>query len=96
MRDPKLIQQSEPRIPDEWRRHYMARSIERLPADVTVAFDRIHQVQKDKDQLRDDLSTATNDLKFANLKIWILTGVALAQSGLLAWALKTIFDRLPK
>ena len=52
MRDQDLIDLACPRIPDEWRRKYLARSVESLPNDVTTAFDRIYKLEREKDQLR--------------------------------------------
>ena len=69
MHDPKLIDVSERRIPEEWRRKYMKRPLESLPADVTLAFDRVWQVEREKDQLRSDMQ---EKLRRANLKIWVM------------------------
>ena len=54
MRDQDLIDLALPRIPDEWRRKYLSRPIERLPADMNAAFDRIYKVEREKDQIRAD------------------------------------------
>jgi len=54
MRDQDLIDLACPRIPDEWRRKYLARSVASLPKDVTVAFDRMYTMEREKDQLRAD------------------------------------------
>lgn len=54
MRDQDLIDLACPRIPDEWRRKYLARSVESLPKDVTAAFDRLYKLEREKDQLRAD------------------------------------------
>lgn len=80
MRDPLLITNFEPRIPDEWRAKYLDRAVNRLPADLIVAFDRIHKLQREKDLIQADLITAKSDLADtkrkldrANLKIWFMS-----------------------
>lgn len=40
MRDRLLIDMLNQRIPDEWRRNYKQRGIEKLPGDVVIVFDR--------------------------------------------------------
>lgn len=69
VRDPLLIDEGEKRIPDEWRRRYEKRAIDKLPADVTKAFDRVWQVEREKDLLRSDMQ---RKLRRANWKIWIM------------------------
>lgn len=47
---PESLAQAEERIPVEWRQRYLQRAIDRLPADLTAAFDRIWQQQRALDQ----------------------------------------------
>jgi 5-methylthioribose kinase len=69
VRDPLLIDEGEKRIPDEWRQNYLKRSIEELPADVTKAFDRVWQVEREKDKLRADMQ---EKLRRAKRQIWVM------------------------
>ena len=69
MRDANLIDVNERRIPDEWRQKYLQRPLRELPADVIKAFDRVWQVEREKDQLRSDMQ---QKLRRANLKIWVM------------------------
>jgi hypothetical protein len=69
MHDPKLIDVADRRIPDEWRQKYLQRPLRELPADVTRAFDRVWQVEREKDQLRADMQ---QKLRRATQKIWLM------------------------
>lgn len=91
MRDPLLIDPQGQRIPDEWRRNFLLRPIERLPGDVLIAFDRIHTLQKEKDQLQSQLLETQGSLKQANLKIWIMS---LIVSPILAAVAKAIWAKI--
>lgn len=73
VRDPLLIDNQGRRIPEEWRRNYRHRSIDRLPDDLIVAFDRIHTLQKEKDEIQKELIETKRKLDRANLKIWIMS-----------------------
>jgi hypothetical protein len=52
MNDPKLIDPQEPRIPDEWRQRYQARSLGDLTKDVNelFAWKRTSGPEKDRVQ----------------------------------------------
>ena len=52
MQDPKLIDPQEPRIPDEWRQRYQARSLGDLTKDVNelFAWKRTSGPEKDRVQ----------------------------------------------
>ena len=70
MKDQDLIDLTAPRIPDEWRRKYLSRPIERLPADVCAAFDRIQKVEREKDSLRGDYQELRRNV---NVLYWIVS-----------------------
>jgi hypothetical protein len=93
MLDPKLIDPSKPRIPDEWRRIYMQRPIEKLPADVVYLFDEQHKLktnlQKDKTQIDKSLLDAQSKLRWARGLISLLL-VAMAGS----WAVTVLVVKL--
>ena len=79
MKDQDLIDLVSPRIPDEWRRKYLVRPIERLPADMNAAFDRIYKVEREKDQLRADLSGKLQNQRFSIVVLYLLSiGEAIA------------------
>lgn len=71
MRDPLFIDEGEKRIPDEWRSKYLNKAV--LPKDMTIAFDRIHTLQRDKDLLQSDLLNTRRELDGAKIKIWVLS-----------------------
>lgn len=92
MRDPLLIDEGDKRIPDEWRRRYLKRSIAELPADVVKAFDRLWAVEREKDKVAGDLIETQFKLRQANLKIWVMSLIVSPLIGegvkmLLHWAL---------
>ncbi len=94
MRDPQLIDPAEPRIPDEWRRAYLNRPIERLPRDVTLAFDRLWTIEREKDEMRGELLAAKDQLHWADLKIWILMLVVGGEGAIIGWLVKDFLARL--
>jgi hypothetical protein len=71
MCDPLLIDEGEKRIPDEWRARYLSQAVR--PKDMSVAFDRIHTLQRDKDSLLNDLLQTREQLNKAKTKIWVLS-----------------------
>lgn len=90
MRDTKLIDQDLPRLPDEWRQKYLQRSLERLPEDVTKAYDRIWDLQREKDEINGRLIAAEKALGWANLKIWILGGLVVGEGAIIGWLAKEL------
>lgn len=91
MRDPLLIDEGEKRIPDEWRRRYLKRSIAELPADVVKVFDRVWAVEREKDKVAGELIETQRKLRQANLKIWVMSLIVSPLIGegvkaLLHWA----------
>lgn len=70
VQDPLLITNSD--RPDTWRRAYLQRSVDKLPADVTIAFDKISKLQAEKDRLTAELAETKEKLKWANRKIWLM------------------------
>ena len=78
MHDPLLIDpfrddSVQPRLPEEWRKQYLKRQVDRLPQDVTVAFDRVEMRRRENNQLRQALLSTQKKLDRANLKIWVLS-----------------------
>lgn len=77
-RDPQLIDNLGNPIPlaertEELRDFYRNRAIDKLPSDVTKAFDRLWQVEREKDRLAAQLVNTQKKLRHANLKIWLLS-----------------------
>lgn len=54
MKDPNLIAMTD-RLPDDWRRVYLARPLEKLPADVTRAFDDLAILRREKDRMQREM-----------------------------------------
>lgn len=73
VKDPLLIDNQGRRIPEEWRRNYRHRSIDRLPDDLIIAFDRIHTLQGEKDKIQSELLETKEKLRRANQRIWIMS-----------------------
>lgn len=88
VRDAKLIDPQEPRIPDDWRRAYLNRPIERLPLDVTRAYDRIVKLEREKNLVQADLLQAQRSLDRADLKIWVLMLAVGAEGAVIGWLVK--------
>lgn len=94
MRDPKIIDTTKERIPDDWRRHYAMRPLEKLPQDVTQAFDRIWTLQREKDVINRDLGLAHRRLDSAGIKLWIM-GLFLAGEGaVILWLVDQVLKRI--
>jgi len=93
MPDPKVLDNAGPRIPDEWRREYRQRPPEKLANDVTLAFDRLWKMEREKDQLRADLTAI---VRYKNLKIWILGSLAASQTAIIAWLVNLIATHFTK
>lgn len=73
VKDPLLIDTQGRRIPEEWRRNYRKRSVDRLPDDLIVAFDRIYTLQGEKDKIQAELLETKEKLRRANQRIWIMS-----------------------
>jgi len=86
MQDPSLIETPATRIPDEWRRKYMQRPLEKLPADVVKLFDEQYvlnqRLRVERDRVQAAMLDCKSKLRFARGWIWVLT---LAMGG--SWAL---------
>ena len=76
MKDASLIDDALSRIPDEWRRKYLARSVESLPKDVTAAFDRIYKLEREKDQFRAEVAKA---MSRGEIWLFVLTLLSLGE-----------------
>jgi len=87
MRDPLLIDEGEKRIPDEWRTSYRAtyretfenRAPEKVSKDLVAAFDkiaesfdRIAELQKEKNLLLSEVIVTKKKLRWANRNIWLM------------------------
>ncbi|HZC23337.1 MAG TPA: hypothetical protein VE866_08360 [Candidatus Binatia bacterium] len=83
---PESLVQAEERLPVEWRQRYLQRAIDKLPADLTTAFDRIWQQQRaldQKEQRIQQLQKAARQQRWKNVLGLIaglgnLAGLALA------------------
>lgn len=89
MQDLKLIDPSSPRIPDDWRRKYLARPVE--PRDVTELFDRQHSLSREKDLIQAEMIGVKRRLRFATVMIWILTLALIGEGCAIGWLLKFVF-----
>jgi hypothetical protein len=92
VRDPKLIDPNEPRIPDSWRRLYLHRPLEKLPEDVTVLFDRQEKLSREKDLVQADLLQAQRGLDRADLRIWVLMGLMGLEACIIGWLVKAFLE----
>lgn len=72
MKDPNLIAMTD-RIPDDWRRMYMARPLEKLPADVTRAFDALAALQREKDRMQAEM-LATKRWSYLRFLLLLILG----------------------
>lgn len=78
---PESLAQAEERIPVEWRQRYLQRAIEKLPADLTAAFDRIWQQQRaldQKEQRIQELQKAARQQRRQNAVVLIASAGNLA------------------
>jgi hypothetical protein len=92
MQDPLLIPLAE--RTDMLRAAYKKRPVERLPEDVTRAFDRLARCERERDQLTNRIIGLERRLGLASLKIWILGGLVLAEGGVIAWLANELMRRL--
>jgi hypothetical protein len=92
------------RIPDEWRRKYMQRPLEKLPGDVVKLFDEQFalniRLRKERDEMNRKLLNAQSRLRFARGWIWVLT-LAMAGSwalifGMVKLWLEPILEKVPR
>jgi hypothetical protein len=87
---------AKPRLPEEWRKCYLVRPLERLPADVTQCFDRIHTLQREKDAINGALLRAHRQLGWANMKIWVLGLVVTGQGTVLIWMVNRLWEQMTR
>jgi hypothetical protein len=50
--------------------------------------------ERTPEQIQQDLIAAFDHIELLGVKIWILTGVVIAQTGVIAWLANQLFDRL--
>lgn len=101
MPDPNYIgQNSEPRLPEEWKAKYLARPLDKLPRDVNVAFDRIGAISREKDQIQNQLLQAQKDLRRANNRVKLIWGLFVGTWGgilaVLKWVVPMIVEAVVK
>ena len=100
MQDPNLIETPAVRIPDEWRRKYMQRPLEKLPGDVVKLFDEQFalniRLRKDRDEINRKLLDAQRKLR----RIWVLTlaviGSCALTVGIIVLWLWPILEKVPR
>ena len=104
MQDPKLIETPAVRIPDEWRRKYHQRPLEKLPGDVVKLFDEQYALSNrqrtERDAVNKKLLDSESRLRFARGWIWVLTLTIIGSWGLIfgmvkLW-LEPILERVPR
>lgn len=83
MHDPKLILPQEPRIPEEWRQRYQARSLGDLTKDVNELFAWKRTSGSEKDRMQKEILEAER-YGFASLIFAILAFLMVC--GLILWA----------
>lgn len=91
IKDPLLIDNHGLRIREEWRANYKQRAIDKLPGDLIIAFDRIHNLQREKEVLQAQLNEANRKLERANLRIWIMS---LIVSPIAAAILRALWNKI--
>jgi len=79
---------------DELRMAYKKRPLDRLPEDVTHAFDRLSSCERQRDKLQLEVLRLNRRLDSANLKLWILGSAVLAEAGVISWLASALFSRL--
>jgi hypothetical protein len=106
VRDERLIDITEdPLSPrEQYRAEYLKRPVERLPRDVTHAFDRLYRLERQNDELRRALldhqrDSAKQERSYHWLKIWawILAAAVTAEfaaiGGLTSWILDRVMTK---
>ena len=73
---------------------YSTRSPDELIRDVNVLHDFTRNLVREKTEMEIKLEQTRNRLKFANLKIWILTFVVGAEGAILGCLFKWFVERL--
>jgi len=79
---------------DLLRESYKRRPVERLPEDVTRAFDRLARCERERDRLANrviKLETAASSFR---TRIWALASVATSEFIIILWLAKELFRRL--
>ena len=100
MRDLDLIdnqgQPIEPaqRIPDTWRAKYLQRPVDRLPADVMKCFDRLWQVEREKDRIAANLAAAGKSLKWERRIRTVLIAVVTGEAVVIGWLVNVVSHML--
>ena len=94
-RDPQLIDNLGYPIPlaertEELRDFYRNRAIEKLPSDVTKAFDRLWHVEREKDELRSQLEAAKKALKWERWKSRLLIAVVTGEAIVIGWLVNVV------
>jgi hypothetical protein len=84
----------QPRIPEEWRRQYLRRPIDRLPGDIIKAFDQLELRRRDADKMKSQLIETRRMLGIADVKVWVLMGAVTAEGFVIAWLVKIVLARM--
>lgn len=98
MQDERLIGLTEdPLSPrDRWRAQYLSRPLDRLPKDVTHAFDRLYRLERQNDELRESLLEARQGQRRHMIWLGIVTAAAVAEFAVIGWFASVFLDRLMK
>jgi hypothetical protein len=88
--------QQRPRIPIEWRRAYLMRPLEKLPQDVTYAFDQLHQQRRETNTMNRALIETKRKLGIADVKVWVLMLVVTGEGVVIGWLAKIVLAHLAK
>jgi chemotaxis methyl-accepting protein methylase len=92
MQDPNYVPLAE--RTDSLRNEYKRRPVERLPEDLTRAFDRIARAERERDRLASrviKLETAASSFR---TRIWVLGAVAGAEFITIGWLANALLRRL--
>lgn len=98
MRDKDLITLAEdplgPR--DAWRAQYLKRPLDRLPKDVTHAFDRLYRLERQNDELHEALRKSDSRYHWLKIWAWILAAAVTAEFAAIGGLASWLLDRVMK
>jgi hypothetical protein len=81
---------------DRWRQEYLRRPLERLPKDVTHAFDRLYRLERQNDELHDALLKSDSRYHWLKIWAWILAAAVTAEFAAIGGLTNWILDRVMK
>lgn len=85
----KLAAAGRPRLNAERKKFYKVRTPDQLATDVSNLANQQYDLSG---RLRREREAAEKQLGWADLKIWILTGVAVAQFAIIGWGVTRLLE----